>query len=504
LETREPLENVTVVAVSKSGLRHRAHVETGHDGEFSLRGLAAGAYEVTAASTALGSPPYLVSVGLGECSDPINLLVESTFTLSGTVTIGEEPCRRGTLAASGPSSRNTPILDGRVASTGMLGGYYDITIDCDGAVPIEESIEIRDDQLDRRWTAASGVGVRGRVESVSGHGLPGASVGVYPLSPTGRGSQCTSDAAGEFSCAGLLPGEYRCSLSDRFGTEAAAVNVTLTAAASPRVVLRASPTGTIRGRLEGDPESSLRVYARSERGSPAQAVVESGKFEFKDLPLGRYIVSAARPRLQGHRDTAVASLQSDGQVVDVQVRAPQWGTIIGRVVDERAAPVVDAWVHAAMPLELDGERYEGSPPVLTDDDGNFTLERLVAGRYDIVASIGTGDTVVRGVQSGSANVLVELKAFGGLSGVVLNSAGEPVNTFELWYQRGNKQARDQHHTEDGSWNLPRLPPGEYRVGVHSEFGDAVADVVLGPGQSATVALTVAPSRERHGVADRHP
>jgi hypothetical protein len=131
--------------------------------------------------------------------------------------------------------------------------------------------------------------------------------------------------------------------------------------------------------------------------------------------------------------------------------------------------------------------------VLTDDEGHFTLDRLVAGKYDIVASTGSGETILRGVQSGAADVIIELTAYGALSGVVSNAAGEPVNSFELWYQRGTKQTRDQLQSEDGSWNLPRLPPGQYRVGVHSEFGDAVAEVVLDPGEEATIALTVAPS-----------
>lgn len=492
-DTKEPVGNATVVAVSRSGLRARAHVETGVDGEFSLRGLAAGAYEVTAASAQFKSPPSLVSVGVGARSEPVSLLVERTFTLSGTVSVGEQPCRRGTLVASGPTSGNAAIVDGQVASVDMLGGHYDITIDCEGAVPIDEGIELQSDQTGRHWSSTPGISLRGRIESASGKGLPGASVGVYPLHPTGRGSVCISDAAGEFSCGGLLPGDYMCSANDAYGGEAAAVDVTLSAVSSPRVVLRAKPNGTIRGRLEGAAANPLRVYALEERGSPVEAVVESGQFEFKGLPLGRYVVSSTRPQQQASSDSAAVSLVRDGQVVDVQLRAPSWATIRGRVVDERAAPVMDAWVHAALPIELNGDAHEGSPPVLTDDEGHFTLERLASGTYDIVASTGSGETTLRGVQSGAADVIIELTAYGALSGVVSNAVGEPVNSFELWYQRGTKQTRDQLHSEDGSWNLPRLPPGEYRVGVHSEFGDAVADVVLDPGEEATVALTVAPS-----------
>jgi hypothetical protein len=493
-ETDEPVGNATVVAVSKSGLRARAHVETGVDGEFSLRGLAAGAYEVTAASIESKSLPSLVSVGVGERSETVTLLVEATFTLSGRVSIGDEPCRRGSLMASGPSSGNTAIVDGQVASVGMLGGHYEITIDCDGAVPIEESIELRNDQTGRYWSSTPGISLRGRVESASGKSLPGASIDVYPLRSAGRGSRCVSDAAGEFSCGGLSPGEHRCSASDGYGTEAATADVTLSAASSPRVVLRAKPTGTIRGRFEGTAENHPRVYALEERGSPVEAVAQAGQFEFKGLPLGRYVIASTRPQQHLGSESASVSLERDGQIVDVQLRAPQWVTIRGRVIDERAAPVMDAWVRAALPLELNGDSFDSIPPVLTDDDGSFTLEHLVSGVYDIVASTGAGETTLRGVQSGAANVLIELKAYGALSGVVSNSVGEPVNSFELWYQTGTKQSRDQLHTEDGSWNLPGLPPGEYRVGVHSEFGDAVADVVLEPGKEATLALTVAPSQ----------
>lgn len=491
-DTREPVGNATVLAVSKSGLRERAHAEAGVDGQFSLRGLAAGTYELSAAGSKVGSLPVLVSVGVGERSEPVSLWVESTFTLAGTVAVDDEPCRRGMLVASGPSSGSTLIVDGEVASTGLLGGHYDVTIDCEGAIPIEESLDLREDQVGRRWTSSSGISLRGRVESASGQGLPGASVGVHPLGSTGRGSHCISDAAGEFSCAGLLPGDYRCSLNDAHGNEAAALDVSVSAASAPRVVLRAKPTGAIRGRLDPGEGSSVRIYALQEGGSIVETQVEAGRFQFDGMPLGRYVVSAGRPQRQRDGDNALASLQRDGQVVDVQLRAPRWATIRGRVVDERGAPLMDVWVHAALPLELDGDPRDGSVPVLTDESGNFTLERLVSGEYDLVASTGSGETTVRGIQSDAANVVIELSAYGALSGMVSNAAGEPVRSFELWYERGTKQSRDRYHTEDGSWDLPRLPPGEYRVGVHSEFGDAVTEVVVEPGGNATVALTVAP------------
>jgi protocatechuate 3,4-dioxygenase beta subunit len=495
METQEAVSNVSVVALGKSGpSREPSHVETDADGEFSLRGLAAGAYEITAASTNFRSLPSLVSIGMGERSEPVSIFVEKAFTLSGSVFVDGELCHRGVLSASGSRSSSAPIVAGQVANVSMLGGHYDITIECDGAVPQRESIELWKDEAERIWSLSPGISVQGRVETAAGKPLAGANVGVSSLHSMGGGSLCVTDAAGEFSCGGLTPGEHRCSLSDAYGNETHSVNVTVAALSTPRVVLRASSAGTIRGRIEGSKEGHLRVYAFRSGWSPVEAVPDAGRFEFKGLALGRYVVSATRPQEDRGVEDVTVSLERDGEIVDVELRAPVWFTIKGRVVDERGTPVMDAWMHASLPVELGGDRYDSSPAVLTDERGGFTLERLASGEYDIIASTDRGQTILRGAQSGDANVLVKLTGYGELSGVVSTSTGDIVSSFELWYQRGSKLSRDRYHSDDGSWSLPWLPAGEYRVGIHSEHGDAAADVVLNPGGRTNVTLTVAPLR----------
>jgi hypothetical protein len=490
--TNEPLGHVSVIAVKKSGQSAEpARAQTGVDGAFSLRGLAGGAYEVMVSTPEWRSSPAFVSVGIGEQSEPLSLFVEPAFTLSGTVLVDGELCLKGVLTASGSRSSSAPIVDGHVASVGMVGGHYDITIECDGAVPLDESIDIEREDVDRSWSLTAGLGLQGSVETASGEALAGASVSVYSVHSTGRASLCRSDAAGDFECGGLVPGEYRCTLSDAHGNEEDVVNVTVSADSSTRVVLRAAPAGTIRGRLEGAAEGQQRVYARREGGSPIEAISESGSFEFQGLQLGRYIVSSARPQERAGSDDVAVSLARDGEVVNVQLRAPGWTTIRGRVIDERAEPVVDTWVHASFADELGGDGVGDSPVAMTDGDGNFTLERLAPGNYDIVASTDRGEAILRRVQSGATDVVVQLTAYAALSGVVATATGAPVTSFELWYQRGTKRTSDRHHTRDGSWQLPWLPAGTYRVGVRSDFGDAALDVLLDPGQKATVRLTVA-------------
>src|SRR5258706_2609204 len=158
----------------------------------------------------------------------------------------------------------------------------------------------------------------------------------------------------------------------------------------------------IRGRiLAGDTGRPLRraqITLASNRGGPPRNTSSDlqGRYEFKDLPPGRYVLSVRRAGYLGLQygqrrpsDQARPIQIMDGQVLDnVDLTLPRTATIVGRVFDDGGEPMSDVIVWAMRPMYLEGRKqlavasggFEG-----TDDTGRYRLTGLAPGRYYIRA-----------------------------------------------------------------------------------------------------------------------
>lgn len=182
--------------------------------------------------------------------------------------------------------------------------------------------------------------------------------------------------------------------------------------AAPGEQEAAKGTAVIRGFIvaldSGTPLRRAQVRASATEVNENRAAVtdSQGKFEFRDLPAGRYRLSASksgyvslqfgqRRPMQGGTPIEVR----DKQVLEkVMIALPRGSVIAGRITDEFGEPVAEANVMA-----LRWQRAGGAgrwlpmgPPSRTDDLGQYRLFGLSPGEYLVSATYqGIGMMMMR-------------------------------------------------------------------------------------------------------------
>ena len=114
-----------------------------------------------------------------------------------------------------------------------------------------------------------------------------------------------------------------------------------------------------------------------------------GKFVFEQVDPGRYTLRADRPGFIGaaYRPSSGTLTVGPGQVLnDIRISIVPQGVIAGRVLDEDGDPTTDVRVQAMRWGYINGaKRMMGFSNTTADDQGNFRLSGLVAGKYILYA-----------------------------------------------------------------------------------------------------------------------
>jgi hypothetical protein len=120
---------------------------------------------------------------------------------------------------------------------------------------------------------------------------------------------------------------------------------------------------------------------------------------------------------------------------------------------------------------------------LTDLNGRFEQTGVEPGKYRVLAyRRGGGTAIVENVQPGDT-VELEMPAVGGLSGTVVDAAGEPPETFML-FAMGSAVSSRGHPIAGtaGEWEITGLEAGPYVVQVTTDTGSAYETITLAPGE----------------------
>ena len=126
---------------------------------------------------------------------------------------------------------------------------------------------------------------------------------------------------------------------------------------------------------------------------------DAGRFQFVDLPAGRYSVSVTKAAYlsmmygatRAGRPGTPIELGSD-QRLDVRVRLPKGAVITGHIRNEQANPISNAEVGIALAETASGARGLALSPttVLTNDEGEYRMFGLAPGEYLVYVSASSG------------------------------------------------------------------------------------------------------------------
>jgi hypothetical protein len=307
-------------------------------------------------------------------------------------------------------------------------------------------------------------------------------------------------------------------------------------------------TSRIAGRVvaadDGRPlrRAIVRLSA-AETGAPRTTITdEGGRYEFRDLPGGRYSLTAARVGFVTLSYGQTRPLESGtpielraGQAIEkVDIALPRGSVIAGRIVDEAGEPVAGAQVRVMQFRYAKGQRRLTPTGAVgtTWDTGEFRIWSLMPGEYTVTATLrdaaGSGDvadpsgyapsyypgtpnaaeaqTLEVGLGETVEGVLVTLvpARLARVSGTAIDSAGERVRAgVVMALQRSATLSFATSTAEiraDGTFEMSGLVPAEYILRAAAPGtdppetlsatvavdGQDVAGVILGPVQMASV------------------
>ena len=281
----------------------------------------------------------------------------------------------------------------------------------------------------------------------------------------------------------------------------------------------ATGTGRLRGRvlLAGSSSPLRRAQVTLSLEQNVQRMVTTdgdGRYEFFDLPAGRYTISAAkggyvtlqygqRRPFEPGRPVTLATAQV---AEEVDIALPRAGAINGRITDRFGEPAVGAEILVERyQYSSEGQRRLTRAPglfVVTNDLGEFRVFGLMPGEYIVSANIrqrpqlpgqgGGPDTPVAGyVQTyspGTASVAdaqpvllglgeeatvqfgLALGRLSRISGTITDSTGRPASGAELMLTtmaaNGSGSGRGSGSTAaDGSFSIVNVAPGDHFIQV---------------------------------------
>jgi hypothetical protein len=276
----------------------------------------------------------------------------------------------------------------------------------------------------------------------------------------------------------------------------------------------AAVTGTarIRGRVyaadTGQPlrKVQVRAVAPELRESRQTSTDVDGKYEFKELPAGRYTISASKGSFVGLSFGQLRPFEQgkplqilDGQTVEkVDFTLPRGAVITGRILDEFGEPIADVSVATLRYQYIQGRRQlvPTGRMAQTNDIGEFRIFGLPPGQFYLSATLRNFQVTMQAddrsgyaptYYPGTANVAEAQKIIVALgqtvpdismalmpvptariSGTVVDSNGKPASAgMVMVMQRTGSMVTGMSAggqiRADGSFTVNGVAPGDYTL-----------------------------------------
>lgn len=315
----------------------------------------------------------------------------------------------------------------------------------------------------------------GRVVRAS-DGKPVADARVSPGARSFADHVAYTDADGRFRIDRLEPGRYKpqAELAAGFGQASQSVLLGLGQAAED-LEIRLHPMAALRGRVAvaGDAstpcdEGGVSVTGRATQHRASGETDRDGAVEIVALPADTYQVTVWCD------DHLAEAKYPDVVVAEANVEDQQWSVKIGLavrgvVVDAEGTPLARARV-SVRPIGA-GARAQRTTAwgEETDASGRFEAGGLLAGTYEMIAThddhlpATTPPQVVLVDGEAPAEQRLALEAGGTIRGRVIDGQGRGVAGVNVSVTGERVWAQDARTTDDGSFVLDPVRPGDLRV-----------------------------------------
>jgi hypothetical protein len=544
-----PVAGVRVFAqtLMASGLPSDRSPPTNDQGQFTVTGLAAGSYELTAEGNHFrGFAPGPFEVDVADAVEKAVVVVEPATAVTGRVVTEDkgEPCQSGKVTLRQPDGEGQPVptVDalieptGDVRFAGLPPGTYGIDVFCANHRFREGPRTLtvrRDDISGLLWKVGAGNSLVVRTIDAADHPVPFVSYSLQIPGPPDEPPLLTlgsTDAEGRHEYAPELdPGRYVVKPTNSFHGEPVTLDLgpgTAPVTATLRLEGSAFLAVNVRTK-DGKPARGLSVTATALDGTAAAAAapaaapvavnasspparmqrpilgatsVGDGRYRFGPLSPGRYEVSAedgVNPTATAEQGSSTTVTVLAGSTAEAVLTIDRGASITGRVLDDAGGPKPNVWVSASQHESSDPRRLhmggaamlEGANTghrVLTDLDGRFHIDGLQSGAlFDLAAQDVKGGTALkRGVRTGE-DVALSFPPVGTLRGTALDGSGRPVSPSAIRIaQVETGWSRMASVKPDGTWELTDVGAGRLHLEASDSEGRfATGDVDLGPHQT---------------------
>ena len=288
-------------------------------------------------------------------------------------------------------------------------------------------------------------------------------------------------------------------------------------------------TASIRGLVTSADTNSpvrraqVRATSADTRSARLSTTDADGRFELRDLPAGRWTISATKGGFvtqqfgQRHPFESVEPIDlADGQRFTANFTLSRGSAITGRVSDEFGDPITGARVQVLRSQAQQGRRrlVPTANGAQTDDTGAFRVFGLAPGEYYVAASLqaapadsstnpvsyaptyfpGTGNiadaqrlTLTLGTEQSSINFVLQPVRAVRVSGTVVDSNGAPTQALlnlrpaGFGDDGGLQLGNPARVLPDGSFTILNVVPGEYVLTVNGRpNGNATPEVASMP------------------------
>ncbi|QAS52292.1 carboxypeptidase regulatory-like domain-containing protein [Halobacillus litoralis] len=311
----------------------------------------------------------------------------------------------------------------------------------------------------------------------------------------------TTSSFGNYSVTGLAPGSYTVTASlTGFGTQTAGAVVVSDTTTNANIDL-SELRGSIEGQLvdsNGNPITGANLQLRllNDFNVVISTILANpdGGFLFLDVLPGTYIITATAP---GYQTGSVGVLVEAGQVTQT-------------VIPLNASPAVltGEVISAQSGMGISGSAVTVTSPVtgvivgtaFTDSEGNFRIDNLPAGTYNVSASatsFGSASTAVFLVAGGTSTTTLSLEPNPGtVSGSVIDRVTVAVLTgasIQIFDQTG---AFTFSTVTDalGNYVATNLSPGSYTaVASLTGYSNQLISFSIQPNETSTASFALDPN-----------